>query len=154
MAVAVPMAPDANPAVVAVTPFTGMVVVSTLIATASRTPAPRSTDSVSADTTAITAAPTTVPGMRPTVIQVTPARSSACHSRTAMTATSGITTSARVAGSASGSSTATTGTATILAPNPTEPWTIAPTVIAASAITYSSPDRWIASPPWQAAELR
>jgi hypothetical protein len=27
-------------------------------------------------------------------------------------------------------------------------------VIAASAIKYSSPDRWIASPPWQAAELR
>src|SRR5919198_447984 len=66
-----------------------------------------------------------------------------------MTITRGITASASVAGNASGSSTAITGTATMLAPNPTDPWTRAPIVTAASAIAYSSPDKWIAPPPWQ-----
>jgi hypothetical protein len=42
----------------------------------------------------------------------------------------------------------------MLAPKPTDPCTAAPMVIAASAITYSAPDRWMARLLDRAAELR
>ena len=121
-----PRTPDATPAAVVVTRFTGSGGLTAVMTTASSTPTPSTTASVDSDTTATIHAPSAVPGIRPIVIQVTPGRSTAWCSRATMTSVIGNTTSVRVAGSVSGLRSARTGTATRLLPNPSEPWTSAP----------------------------
>src|SRR5690606_23069023 len=139
--VAVPMAPDATPAARVVARVTGRSVRTTLVATATSTATPASTDSVRAETTATTAAPTTVPGSRPAISQATADRSTPWRSRRSMPPARGRTSSISVEGRASGSTTASTGAASRLAPKPTDPWTSAPSATTTSTTTYSAGSR-------------
>src|SRR5690606_28579724 len=141
--VAVPMAPEATPTPNVVPGVTGTVTTRRLMTTAASTAPPRSTASASPDTAATTTAPSTVPGSRPIISQATPDRCTRCRSRHAMPTASGTTSNVSVAGSASGSTRARTGTAMRLAPNPTEPCTAAPRAMAARTTAYSAPLRWM-----------
>ncbi len=140
------MIPEASPAATVVGRVTTTVVLTTLSATATSTDAPASTDSVLAATSATIVAPTTVPGILPTISQPTPCQSTWARSPMAMPVARGSASMVVAAGTAAGSNRATTGTASRLDPKPSVPCTAAPTVTAASTARYSTAPRWMLTP--------
>jgi hypothetical protein len=83
-----------------------------LRATVISSPTPTITVTASTDTLAMRAAPSTVPGMRPSVSRATPPRSIAPRSRTAIVSTMGSASSSGVAGTACGAANSSAGTTT------------------------------------------
>ncbi len=134
----VPVVPETSPPVNWVSGRSVIGGAATLAVTARRIATPITPLRAAVLTVATTMVPVIVPGTRPTMIHARPLRSRAWCSWRSMASEIGMPRMMTVAGSASGSTSARTGTVTRFIPNPTEPWIEAP-ISTAAAMSAATP---------------
>src|SRR5215475_8785150 len=133
MDVAVPVVPDTTPAVSSVQRLRGSSAPMTVTATTASTAAPTRTPSACTGTAVTSQMPAAVPARRPASAQDTPGQSVCPASRARMSTGRTAPATSREPGMRAGSSSVTTGAATMTSPSPAPPWTSAPAATAIPA---------------------